>query len=378
MRFITKHMMCAGPDARSLEAAIAEITETGASSLLILACDADGWTPEIIDPVLKRSTLPLFGGIFPSILKQSNCYNNGTLILGLSVTADVFLVRDISGSLDALEHSLDEIAPHLLRAKTLFTIVDGLSKSVERLVENLFYTVGAQPSTFGCCAGSLELVQKACLFSNEGLVADAALIVGLPRFHFSSVSHGWEILDGPYLVTGAQGNKLDSLNYLPAFDVYREQLESNTEFRFGSNDFFSITKIHPLGIANACGEILVRDPLYISGKSLVCVGDIPPFSSVYLLKGDESSLIASSAEAAQWVKKAHYNSHHDRDSNTTLLFDCVSRSLFLEGAFKHELQEICDQLGEGEIFGTLSLGEISNSRKGPIELLNKAAVVAMF
>lgn len=39
----------------------------GVSGVLILACDANDFQSESLDPILKGVSLPVFGGIFPGI-----------------------------------------------------------------------------------------------------------------------------------------------------------------------------------------------------------------------------------------------------------------------------------------------------------------------
>ncbi len=37
-------------------------------SILIFACDANGFMPDTIDPILKETGLIVFGGVFPQII----------------------------------------------------------------------------------------------------------------------------------------------------------------------------------------------------------------------------------------------------------------------------------------------------------------------
>jgi len=50
--------------------------------LLVLACDANGWTPEALDPLLRALPKPVFGGVFPHIIHESRNHERGTLVLG--------------------------------------------------------------------------------------------------------------------------------------------------------------------------------------------------------------------------------------------------------------------------------------------------------
>jgi hypothetical protein len=223
----------------------------------------------------------------------------------------------------------------------------------------------------------MDFVQRPCLFSNKGMISDAALVAAIPVPFKLGISHGWEVLEGPYLVTKSNGNIIETLNYSPAFDVYKEHTEKNSGLSFSECDFFEISKTYPLGIENLEGEILVRDPIVLEEKSLVCVGEVPENSVVYLLKGTPESLISAAGDAA----KIAYGSAEfvDNEDLSVMLFDCIGRSLFLESYFEKELKSIAENLGGySGVFGALTLGEIGNSVNGPIEWLNKSTTIAVF
>jgi len=62
-----------------------------------------------------------------------------------------------------------------------------------------------------------------------------------------------------------------------------------------------------------------------------------------------------------------------------LIFDCISRVLYLEDNFHRELNEVCTQLPIGShLVGALTLGEIASSLHGGIQFLNKTAVINIF
>ena len=56
---------------------------------LILACDANDFTPDTVDEKLKEVTLPLLGGIFPAIIHEKEKLEKGTIVAGLSKEPNV-------------------------------------------------------------------------------------------------------------------------------------------------------------------------------------------------------------------------------------------------------------------------------------------------
>ena len=377
MKITTKLTVCEEQTTASFENAIGETLSADTKCLFILANEADGWEPVQVDSILTSIDVPIFGGVFPFVVHAGKQLKQGTLIVGLNFIPELVLVENLSLSRDRIEQQLDDASTVITRTKHLITIVDGLTENIERFTEALYGITGQNATTIGCGAGTLDFVQKPCLFTNKGMICDAALIAAIPT-HFSlGVSHGWEVLEGPHLVTNSKGNVLESLDYAPAFDIYREHVEKSSGLSFDDQDFFEIAKTYPLGIENIEGELLVRDPIVLEGKSLVCVGELPENSVVYLLKGVQENLIDAAGKAANIANKNQQSSNANEMS--VLLFDCISRALFLDENFDRELKSIEKNLeGENAIFGALTLGEIGNSINGPIEWLNKSTAVAVF
>jgi len=146
------------------------------SGVLILACDANGFTPEKVDEVLKQCKKPVFGGIFPQILFNKEILDKGTVVAGISQPVSTAVIRgvsDMSTDLDAIiEHTFEGQS---LKNKTMFVFVDGLSQHISALIESMFNCWGLLPNYIGGGAGSLTFERKPCMFTGKGLLEDAAV-----------------------------------------------------------------------------------------------------------------------------------------------------------------------------------------------------------
>jgi hypothetical protein len=386
MSFITCYHLVSETSAQELALAIDSISSSGAKSVLILACDQDGWNKEQVDPLLKKCPLPIMGGIFPAVVCNTKLLMRGTLVIGLRDKFDPQIIENISDDSSKFSALISEHYSGFDSANSMLVMVDGLAKNIEALVEELFIHLGSSVNALGGGAGSLDFVQKPIIFSNRGLLKDAAVIATTSTLSSIGVKHGWEILDGPYLVTESEANCLSAINFQSAFDVYKESVEKHSDLRFDQEDFFTIAKTYPLGIVSVDGELLVRDPLKVIDDALICVGEVPQNSTFYLLKGLNSNLIRASGEAAMESKENRKTLKHinTKPGSTTefhsaLMFDCISRQLFLEQDYQLALESIFNNLDSNTLLlGALTLGEIANSSHGPIELLNKTTVVAHF
>lgn len=345
----------------------------GAKSLLILSCDANGFTPQMLDGILKAIPVPVFGGIFPQIVAGTTVLERGSVVCGLPLTATVRHISKLSDPAEDYTAQTEKLVHDFPSGTTLVTLVDGLSTRISALLESLYEILGNEHQYIGGGAGSLSFTQKPCLFSNHGLLQDCAQItaIGLPIK--IGIEHGWHTFAGPFLVTGSYDNTITTLDYLPAFQVYRKVVEADSGKRFDDTPFFDLAKAYPFGLDRFESKVVVRDPLFHTGDKLVCVGEVPANHLIYILKGDDEKLLAASRQCAQTVVQT------GGLCGPALLFDCISRALFLQGRFQEEIGGIHGQLPDGiPLLGALSLGEIADSGNACLEFFNKTAVLGVF
>lgn len=383
---ITDIAYCSSAQIEDLNVALAKVASSCARSILMLACDKDDWGHEhhswLQSEQVHQHKVPIFGGVFPYLLYQGKKLKHGSLIIGLSCETDIHIAKQISTS-EAWTDDLEKFSLPVHTQLNLIVIADGLAKNIERVSEEMYQLFGARATTVGCGAGSLDFVQKPCVISLEGLLEDAVLIGAITELCGLGVGHGWEAFSTPLLVTESNKNCICSLNYQPAFDVYKDTIEGHSDFRFDEQTFFEIAKTYPFGISSIDGELLVRDPIAINNnKGLLCVGEVPQNTTVYLLQGKPELLIASAGLATKLALN-EYSSISTHSINHApsfaLIFDCISRCLFLDKNFPQEINTIESTLPDDCVsLGALTLGEICTSRYGPIELLNKSIVVAIF
>jgi hypothetical protein len=89
-------MLVDGGEVAGLDAAARQLRNNGAASIMVLACEYDSWRPETLDPWLRSLELPVFGGIFPSIIHGAKSHRSGTLLVGFRSSFDVAVVHRLS------------------------------------------------------------------------------------------------------------------------------------------------------------------------------------------------------------------------------------------------------------------------------------------
>ncbi|MBO0612147.1 MAG: hypothetical protein RL122_1433 [Pseudomonadota bacterium] len=346
--------------------------QAGANSLLVLACDANAFTAAQLDARLCALPIPIFGGIFPEIIAGAQEMSRGSIVCGLAVSASVHHIERLSDPDEDYLPYAEGLIASIPAGATLVTLVDGLSKRISTFLENLYEALGTRNQYIGGGAGSLSFTQKPCLFSNQGLKMDCAQVTALHLPIHIGIEHGWDKFAGPFFVTGAYDNIITSLDYRPAFEVYQEVVEADSGQRFNDTNFFDLAKAYPFGLDRLKGEVVVRDPLLRDGNNLVCVGEVPANHIIYILKGEAASLLAASTTCARHATRAQ------TPPMLGLLFDCISRTLFLQARFAEEIGNIRQHLPTNvPLIGVLSLGEIADAGHTCLEFFNKTIVLGI-
>ena len=307
------------------------------------------------------------GAIVPQIIMNNENCSKGLLVSELGVNFNIDLVEDLSKFT-----SQDE---SFKNKDSLIVILDGLSPNISSFLDNLFESISHKTQIIGGGAGKMTLVQEPVIFSNGKIYQNAALILSVDLKLHIGIENGWEKLEGPFVTTSSEKNVLKTLNYNNAFDTYKKYVETDSGKKFNKDNFFEISKSYPLGIIKFNKEVIVRDPIALDeDNNLILVGDIPQNSTINILKGNKENLINSSNKAILKIK----NNMNENITKNVLIFDCISRSIFLEEKFSDELNQITKELSEDtNLFGALTLGEIANNGDEYLSFYNKTCVVGM-
>lgn len=346
--------------------------EPRVGGVVVLACAENGFSPDSIDAVLKASGKPLIGGVFPAIMLGGKRYSKGTLVWGVANRLEVGVLDGLSDPKTDFEAVLDAAFPPREGNRTHLVFVDGFSSRISDFIDALFNVFGLEANTIGGGAGSLDMVQRPCLLTSHGMRGDCAVIGALDTHSGVGVAHGWAPVAGPFEVTQSSSNVIVSLDWRPAFEVYREVVEAHAGRTFAATGFFELAKAYPFGIAKMDAEHVVRDPFKVGDNGeLVCVGEVPEGAHVSILNGNEASLLAAAALACSVAQARLDGEHLER---LRLFMDCISRVLFLEERFEQEIAAVLSE--DKPLIGACTIGEIANNGTDYLEFYNKTAVVA--
>lgn len=349
------------------------LVERDVTSLIILSCDANEFDPDSVDPVLKKLPVPVCGGIFPAVISGMEKIEHGTIVIALTCETHIATIPEISNENTDHVELIDQQFQEDVSVRTMFVFVDGRSMRMDSFISSLFTVFGLSPHYIGGGAGSLSMQQKPCLFTNQGLVQDAAVLALLNLESGVGVSHGWRKVSGPFRVTESQGNAVKSIDWEPAFELYQRVVGELGGTAINEDNFLEIAKAFPFGIAKLDAEVVVRDAIGLDAdKSILCCGGLPEGAICDILIGDQDSLIEAAGNAR---KMSESDFSAESGEGFRFFVDCITRVLFLEDRFEEELAAVSTD--KSPLVGVCSIGEIANCGRDFLEFYTKTAVVAI-
>lgn len=346
-------------------------------AIMVLACEANNFTPQNSDILFKNCKKPIFGGIFPQILFNTENLTQGTIVAGFNHKVTPFVIENISNPDIDFDNLLASVIYEKPAAdKTIFLLVDGMSSNISTLLDSTFNHLGLISSYIGGGAGSITFKQMPCVITGKGILQDAAIFAFADMGSGVGVAHGWHPVSRPLKITASNSNTVDSINWQPAFEVYREIIASVLQTNISDITFEQFAKSFPLGIVKMADELLVRDPVKCNGNSLECLGSLPQNSFVYVLRGDTETLLTGAKKSRSIAEDVYFSRHGKSDGMkpVTFFIDCITRAQFLGKDFEKEL-EIAS--GGNALIGALTLGEIANSGRDYLEFYNKTSVIGI-
>lgn len=342
---------------------LGEMEVNPSKELMILVGEKSSQDVEGLINFLNQQGIKFFGGIYSRLLVESKSYSQGFILQEYEpIYSSIVLPSLMRFKLDLKE----------IKNSTALVLIDGLSDKMQELTDTVYNKLGDTVKYIGGGAGFYDLEHRPCIFNNMGLHKDALHICIVKSEVKLAVKHGWNKLEGPFTVTESKKNVISKIDNYMAFDVYRDVIEEHEGIILYKEDFFTYAKEHPFGVVKKGQmDLIVRDPIAINDNDeIVCVAGVPEESELYVLKGNIDTLLNSSLQIAEYcASKAPQN-------YKPLLFNCISRAMYLEERFDEELNNIQSKLAF-PVEGALSIGEIASQKNGELVIHNKSTILGL-
>ena len=340
-------------------------------SVLLLMANDKTFSVEFLNPLLKSFLKPIIGGVFYEVIYNSKQENKGILLIPLLFKLEIEIFNFADSNLKVFEKLDSTYSNKLNENGGIFIFIDAFAPQKSTFIENLFNFFGFKYSFFGAGCGSDSFVSFPCIIHNSGVYENAAAIGYTTEQLSMGVAHGWNSISEPLKVTESENCKIQTINWEPAFEVYKKIVEKHSGLVFYNNNFSEIAKCYPIGLIKIDGEQVIRDPYTTNDGALYCLDIVDTGQYITVMNGNSASLIEGAVKAAEKCETS--NKDKDIISEFTFCVDCFSRVNFLEKDYFKELKAI---ERNKPVYGVVSFGEIANTGDSFLEIFNKTIIVA--
>lgn len=348
------------------------------AGVLALLPEAEKDQLPLLQSVCSRRGIALVGGIFPALIERQGFSKKGAWLLYFDQMPPHFLLPAIN----AEGRPADRLASAALNGwksypadapkPTLFMIFDGILPNIASILDELYLELSNRVEYAGVNAGSETFQPMPCLFDASQVVGDGVLALLLPGNMAPVLEHGFQQPEHAMSATSTEGNRIATIDWRPAFDVYQEIIKAQYGIALTRENFYEYAVHFPVGILRANGAVVVRIPVALADDgSLFCVGEIPENSMLVLLQAPEAGAHGCIAHLAETLRGIH----GDLAGAQLLTFYCAGRRMHLGQGAEQELAELHMATGVGEMAGALSLGEIGSTVRWGYPMFHNATLV---
>ena len=265
-------------------------------------------------------------------------------------------LRDAGAQVAACAEAIAD-RPH----RALLLLSDGLAGDQEELVRGAYGVVGAEVPLVGGCAGDDLRMQRTSQLHDgrvlHGAVVAAALGSDAPLG--IGVSHGWQRVGEPMLVTASEGSVVLCLDDEPALDVYLSRLGAPPEAHVDPAAFTRFALTHPLGLhRRRTDEVRFVAGADFARRALTCVAHVPQGALTWFMEGDDASVL----EATDTACAAAVAALGGAIPLGLLAFDCIARRGVLgDDGLPVEVGRLARHADGGQVAGFYTYGEIART-----------------
>ncbi len=247
-------------------------------------------------------------------------------------------------------------------ARLLVLLTDGLLPGQEEILAGAYGVVGASMPIIGGSASPDPVAGRPYQLHGRDVLTEGAVGIAIASDGplGVGVAHGWRKVGEPMIVTRSANGDVLTLDDRPALTAYLDRLGAPAAAYRDEAAFEQFAMTRPIGIRRRNGAEVrsVNNPAGVRGRWLRSSGEIPEGGLVWMMEGDEASVLASASDACRDAVDAVGGTPLG-----LLTFNCSSRRHMLqwEGS-QLELARMVKEAAGAPVAGTYTWGEIARTR----------------
>lgn len=241
--------------------------------------------------------------------------------------------------------------------RSALVLTDAVAGHADDLVNKLTSLTAGTYRLFGGGVGGDASFSGTRVFCGTEAIPDAivALEILSNKPLGIGVAHAWEPASDRFRVTEADGTVLRSLNAIPAAEVYADYAQASGQ-AFDFDDPLPFFLHNVIGIEMPDGSYKLRVPLSVDDeRSIVCATEIPVGATVRVMK----TAAPLAAGAASRATGSALEQLGGEPPSAALFFDCVATRMRLGEEFGSEIDAVRKALGDSQLVGCNTIGQIA-------------------
>jgi hypothetical protein len=249
------------------------------------------------------------------------------------------------------------------RNRVLILVTDGKKVRHEDVLAGAYRVVGASVPLVGGASGGDKVTKRSFHLHGDRVLTDSVVgaVIASDGPLGVGVRHGWTKVGEPMLVTSSRDGDVYTLGDEPALTAYLRRLGAPESAYTDPAAFDQFARRRPLGIRRRSGEEVrsVNSSVGLAGGYLHSAGEIPEGGLVWVMQGDEDSVLQAAGDACREAVAAL----DGQPPLGLLAFDCESRGGLLgpEG-LRHEVDRMHDGAAGAPVVGLQAQGEFARVR----------------
>jgi hypothetical protein len=350
-------------------AAAQEALQGRSAALLVLLCTPHHDPAAVLAGVHSVSGgAPLIGCSSSEVIGPSGPSGHGVVVTALGGDGFSVATAGVTGAAGNQRYAGAHVArtavevderPH----QVLVLLTDGLTQDQEEILSGAYDVVGASMPLVGGAASPDPAIRETFQFHDDRVLTDAVVGATISSDAPLGVGlrHGWRKVGEPMIVTRSQNGQVFTLDDKPALEMYLGRLDAPEEAYSDPVAFDQFAHTRPIGVRRRSGEEVrnVSSTEHLHEGWLRSSGEIPEGGLVWLMEGDDDSVLKAAGDACRDAVDALGG----QPPIGVLAFDCVSRSRMLgDVGTRIEVERMANEAGAAPLAGLYTWGEIARTK----------------
>jgi len=349
---------------KELEEAVQEVgSESYTPTLACVFCSV-AQPLEQVRALFARHHLAVFGCTSSGEIINSSFIEEGITVMLFDLPTETFKIKLFNGT-DKSSYNLGqevaEWAEGVFDMPALLVLSAGLQADGEALIHGVIESADSQIPLFGGLAGDDLQMQGTYAFSETEITGTGVIALAFDNSKIvvnGLAVSGWKGIGTIKTVTRSEGNIVQTIDDLPALDVYSRY------FNINLGDDQTLAAEYPLLVMREDGSSVLRAAMVINpDKSMVYAGSVPQGSKVQFSVPPSNEIIEFALENLSRFKQG------EGDTDAAILFSCKGRHTALGPMIEDEIASIHTLWGV-PMTGFFTYGEIGPTASGRCDFHN--------